>query len=68
MNRINLHIGASGVFILVENFAKSLASIRGSKDSSLLVRPVRVTGHCDKDAIRIFRVDRGDLGNLLSVA
>src|SRR4051794_17523729 len=66
MGRINLDIGAAGIFILVENLAERLASVGGGKDPALFVRPVGVTGDCDKEAIRVLRI-HCDLRDLLCV-
>jgi hypothetical protein len=65
--RIDDHVRAAGVRVLVEHALEGLAPVERAEDAALLVGPVRMPEHGDEEPLRIARVD-GDLRDLLPVA
>src|SRR5205807_6767642 len=64
---IDLHVGAADVFVAIENFGESLATISRTKNAALLVGTIGMAGDGNQNLAGIARID-GDLRDLLAVA
>src|SRR5476649_295491 len=67
IRRVEGHVDRTGILIAIEHFLKRHTAVGGAKDAALLVRSVRMSEHCDEEAIGIGRIDL-DHRNLLTVA
>ena len=67
IRRIDLHIVAARVFVLVKRLLESLAAIDRKEDTAFLVRPIGMSGHRHEQVLGIAGIDR-DLRDLLAVA
>src|SRR5712664_2848060 len=65
--RFESQIDRSGVFVVKENFLPALSTIFRTKETSLLVRPVRMTQRRGENPVRVARVhkDPPDLPRIL---
>src|SRR5690348_489406 len=67
IRRIELYIGAAGVFIFEEHFFEGLAPVRRAENSALLICSIGMAENSYEESIRVARID-GQLRNLLAVA
>jgi len=67
IRRIDAHVIAAGVFVLIENFLEGLSAVGGAEYPALLVWPVRMAERGDEQAIGICWIDI-DVGDHLAVA
>jgi hypothetical protein len=66
VGRIDVHVLAAGVLVLVEHLLERLAAVGRAENAAFFVRPVRMAQHGHEESIGILRIDF-DLRNLLAI-
>src|SRR5205814_6021081 len=64
---IDLHIACADVLVAMQNLFECFAAIERSINAPFCVRPVRMTGYRNENAIGFFWIDR-ELRDLLTIA
>ena len=57
IRRIDAHVVAARVLVLVENLLERLSAVGGAEDSALCIRSVWMTKHGDEETVGIFGID-----------